>query len=193
MHRRAVALGLWVAMAFVGGCSSDENNGTGTSGSGGVGGSTSTGGAGGSSGGGSSAQDAGNHDGFVSCAPPTSPVDDYHANLVKTGSDGVLTFTLVQSDNAPPIRGINAWQLKITRADKSPVTSNVTAQTEMPFHIHPAGVQPDMTYDAAAGLYQATPMYFFMAGYWMAKFTVYEADAGPGAIVDIGTFFFCID
>jgi hypothetical protein len=113
--------------------------------------------------------------------------------LVKQGSDGVLTFTLVQSDNAPPIRGYNSWQVKITRKDGTSMTGEVIPDVKMPRHMHPAGLQPDVTYDSALGLYKATPVHFFMAGYWSAQFAAYEGSADSGTPLDRGTFYFCVD
>ena len=52
-------------------------------------------------------------DALASVDPGNSSM--YHANLEKPGSDKVLTFTLVESDNAPPSRGNNSWLLKITK------------------------------------------------------------------------------
>ena len=189
-RRLAVGFGCLALMVVAAGCSGDDSNpATGTGASGG------SGGAGGSGGnGGAGAQDADDPDGYVICPIPGDPIDSYHANLVKPGTSGVLTFTLVQSDHAPPIRADNAWQLKITKADMTPVTGEVTGEVKMPRHIHAAGRQPDITYDSALGLYRATPVSFSaMPGYWGAWFTAYEAGADAGNPLDIGVFYFCVE
>jgi hypothetical protein len=176
------------AIAATGGCSGDDNNAaTGTGGAGGSGGTGGTGGAG------SGAFDAGDLDGYVVCPQPGDPIDMYHANLAKPGSDNVLTFTLVESDNAPPSRGNNSWLLKITRKDQTPVTGEIVPRITMPHHTHPPTKAPDITYDAAKGAYRITPIYFFMAGYWASRFDAYELGADAEAPLDRGTFYFCIE
>ena len=185
----AFGCGLMIALVCTAGCSGDDNSATGTGGSGGAGGT----GMGASGGGGSGPQDAGDMDGFVTCPQPGDPLDMYHANLVKTGSDGVLTFTLVESNNVPPSRGDNAWQLKITKKDQSPVTGELLPEIKMPHHTHPPSKAPNITYDAAKGLYNVAPVNFFMAGYWSARFDAYEQSSDAGAPLDRGTFYFCID
>jgi hypothetical protein len=171
-------------MTIAAGCSGDTNDGAGTGGSGG---------AGGAGGAGASDVDAAKQDGLVTCAKPNDPVDTYLPNMSKPGSNGVLTFTLVHSDNAPPIRDKNIWKLKIVKADQSIVMGDIVPDVKMPYHTHPARDQPKITYDAAAGVYVADPLYFFMAGYWSSKFTAYQGPASDAELVDSGTFYFCID
>ena len=187
--RVALGCGLMVVTAFAAGCSGDDSSATGSGGSGGAGGT----GAGGSGGGGSGSYDAGDMDGSVTCPQPGEPVDMYHANLDKQGSDGVLTYTLVASDKVPPARGDNAWQLKITKKDQSPVSGEIVPVIRMPHHTHPPSKAPTITYDAAKGLYNVAPVNFFMAGYWSAQFSAYEQSSDAGAPLDRGTFYFCID
>jgi hypothetical protein len=184
MEGKTIVIGLFLAMSLAAGCSGDTNNPAGTGGSGG------TGGAGG---GGASDLDAASQDGLVTCAKPNDPIDTYLPNMSKPGSNGALTFTLVHSDNAPPIRDRNIWKLKIVKADQSMVTGDVVPDVKMPYHTHPAREQPKITYDATAGVYVADPLYFFMAGYWSSKFTVYQGPANDAEVMDIGVFYFCID
>ena len=178
MRRVTIVAGLILSTTLAVGCSGDTHSNTGT-GSGGAGGSSS--------------QDAAGQDGLVTCARPNDPVDTYLPNMSKPGSNGVMTFTLVQSDHAPPIRDKNIWKLKIAKADQSPITGDVVPLVKMPLHTHPAGEQPKITYDASAGVYVADPVYFFMAGYWSAQFTVYEGPASNAEVVDRSAFYFCVD
>jgi hypothetical protein len=145
----------------------------------------------GGSGGGS--PDAASQDGLVTCARPQDPVDTYLPNLVKTGSNGVLTFTLVESNNAPPVRNRNVWKLRITKGDEPATLGDVVPEVDMPLHTHPAGAQPQMTYDPASGIYTADPIQFFMAGYWASTFKMYAGPSSDANIVDFATFFFCVD
>jgi hypothetical protein len=131
---------------------------------------------------------------FVSCPPPGDPVDDYHVDLTKPGTNGALTFTLVDSDNAPPQRGISTWRLQLTRADESAVTGPVVGRVRIPHsHGHPPPIQPETTFDATQGLYVATPVYFFLAGYWAADFAVFETNTDAEAPLDSASFYFCIE
>jgi hypothetical protein len=183
-RRIAAQCGLMVAIASATGCSGDDRTPTETAGAGG---------AAGTGGGGSGTVDAGDQDGLVICPLPGEPIDMYHANLVKAGRDRVLTFTLVESDNAPPSRGNNSWQLKITKMDQTPVKGEITPKIEMPHHTHPPSKAPEITYDAAKGLYNVTPVFLFMPGYWSAEFTAYELGRDAEAPLDRGTFYFCVD
>jgi hypothetical protein len=176
-----------VVMAFAAACTGDDNGTTGTGGTGGAGGTGATGG------GGAGPFDADDMDGFVTCPQPGKPIDMYHANLVKPGSGGILTFTLVESDKAPPARGNNTWLLKITKKDQTPVTGEIVPVIKMPDHTHPPTKAPEITYDAAKGLYTLTPVYLFMPGYWSAQFDAFEHGADAEAPLDRGTFYFCID
>jgi hypothetical protein len=179
------AMAILVTMGFAAGCSGDDT--TPGAGSGGTGGTAGAAGAGGAS-------DHDARDGnFVTCARPNDPVDSYRANLSKAGSDGKLTFTLVKSDNAPPVRGSNTWTLKILRADQTTMTGEVVPDVKMPLHTHPAGLQPQITFDAGEGVYVATPLHFFMPGYWSSEFSAYEGAATGNDPVDRGTFYFCIE
>ena len=183
-RRVTVVIELLLAVTLAAGCSGDTNNTAGTGGSGG---------AGGAGGGGAGDLDAA-QDGLVTCARPNDPVDTYLPNMSRPGSNNRLTFTLVHSDNAPPIRDKNVWKLKIVRPDQSMVMGDVVPKVWMPYHTHPASEQPKITPDASApGIYLADPLYFFMAGYWRSSFTVYEGPATNAETVDIGTFSFCID
>ena len=166
-------LGLLVSLNVATGCSGDTDNT----------------GAGGSGGGGS---DSG-LDGFVSCTIPADPLDTYLPNMSKLGSNSVLTFTLVQSDNAPPIRYENTWKLRIAKGDQTALIGDIVPKVDMPRHGHPAGLQPTITVDPNDGLYMAKPVYFSMAGYWASKFTVYQGLAIDGEVVDMATFYFCIE
>jgi len=176
-------LGFLISLNLASGCSGDTNN-TGAGGSGG---------SGGSGGGGSSNLDSGTPDGYVSCVDPSDPLDTYLPNMSKLGSNMKLTFTLVQSNNAPPIRNSNIWKLRIDKADPTAPIGDVVPEVNMPKHGHPAGLQPTITFDPNDGLHTANPVFFSMPGYWASKFTVYKGPASDAEIVDTAIFYFCID
>lgn len=127
----------------------------------------------------------------VSCV--TDPrVDVYTANLKKPGQLGVLTFTLVASDPAPPARGTNVLKLKIDK-DGAPVTGDLAAKLTMPDHGHPTSVQPIVTFDAPTATYTINPAFLFMPGVWRLEFDSYEAAADAGPPLDNGVYYFCIE
>src|SRR5690348_4131123 len=66
--------------------------------------------------GGSGGSGGSDTDALVSCTMDPR-VDTYTANLKKDGQLKMLTFTLVESTPAPPIRGSNVMKLKVTKAD----------------------------------------------------------------------------
>jgi hypothetical protein len=164
------------------GCSGDSNTATG---SGGSGGSTGSGGSGGGGAGG-----GGNVDSSTDCAVRTD-VDHYVANMTKQGTNGLMSFLLIQSDPAPPVFGNNVWKLKVTDAAGMPVTKGLTVSVFMPEHGHNSPIPPTITYDAATGVYGLDPIYLSMGGKWRVTFSI--TDPNDSAIViDKVEFFFCV-
>jgi hypothetical protein len=128
----------------------------------------------------------------VSCVDDAR-VDTYTANLDRMGQQHVLKFTLVESNPAPPSRGINVMKLKIAHADGSAVTGELLAKLAMPDHGHPTTVQPLITLDAVTGTYTIDPAYLFMPGVWRLEFDSFEASADAGAPLDTGVYYFCVE
>jgi hypothetical protein len=132
-------------------------------------------------------------DGMVVKCTGDPRVDTYTANLKKAGQQNVLTFTLVESKPAPPVRGTNVMKLKVTKADNTAVTGDLQAKLWMPDHGHGTSVQPVITLDPATSTYNIDPAYLFMPGVWMLQFSAFEGSADGGVPLDIGAFFFCIE
>jgi hypothetical protein len=109
------------------------------------------------------------------------------------GQGSKLTFTLVESKPAPPVRGTNVMKLKVTRADDTPMTGDLQAKLWMPDHGHGTSVQPVITLDPATSTYDINPAYLFMPGVWMLQFSAFEGSADGGVPLDIGAFYFCIE
>jgi hypothetical protein len=120
-------------------------------------------------------------------------VDTYTANLKKTGQLNMLTFTLVESDPAPPARGTNVMKLKVTKMDGTAVTGDLTAKLSMPYHGHPTSVQPVITFDAATSTYTIDPAYLFMPGVWLLQFSAFEGSSDAGVPLDTGSYYFCVE
>jgi len=130
--------------------------------------------------------------GTVSCTLD-SRVATYTANLDRMGEQHVLKFTLVESNPAPPSRGVNVMKLKIAQADGTAVTGELLAKLNMPDHGHPTTVQPVITFDAATATYTIDPAYLFMPGVWRIEFDAYSASADAGAPLDTGIYYFCVE
>jgi len=119
-------------------------------------------------------------------------VDVYTANLKRAGQRGMLTFTLVESNPAPPARGNNVLKLRV-EMDGTAVTGDLFAVLKMPDHGHNVQVQPEVTFDASTATYTIDPVYLFMAGVWRLQFDVYAFDSDAGVPIDTGVYFFCIE
>ena len=169
--RLAVAMGISVGISFAAGaCGNSDKPGTSTSGT----------------------QVLPTDGSTVSCT--TDPrVDVYTANLKKAGERGVLTFTLVESNPAPPARGTNVLKMRVDM-DGTAITGdgNLFASLKMPDHGHPTPVQPLVTFDASSATYTIDPAYLFMPGVWRLQFDAY-VDSDAGVPIDTGVYFFCIE
>jgi hypothetical protein len=134
--------------------------------------------------------DSGGDGAVVNCTADPR-VDAYTPNMQKAGQGGVLTFTLLESDPAPPGRGINVLKLKITQ-NGTPITGDLLAHLKMPDHGHETSVQPVITLDASSATYTINPAYLFMPGVWRIEFDAYAGSSDAGAPLDIGVFYFCV-
>jgi len=133
-------------------------------------------------------------DGAVVSCKDDPRVDTYTANMTRPGQRGVLTFTLVKSDPAPPGKGNNVVRVKITKGDGSVVTGDVIADLRMPDHGHPSSLTPIATFDPATQVYTVDPTYMFMAGVWRIQLDAYEGTATDAAVpLDSGVFMFCVE
>jgi hypothetical protein len=136
--------------------------------------------------GGSAPADASADAVFASCTndPRAEP---YRAGLAKPGEAGLLTFTLVGAQPAPPIKGTNQWTVRITDAAGAPVDGlTVTATSIMPDHNHGSSVKPTVRAGGAPGAYVVDTLYFFMLGLWRVTL------ATEGAAADTAAFQFCV-
>jgi hypothetical protein len=127
-------------------------------------------------------------DGEVSCTDD-SRVDTYTANLVRPGARSVLSFDLVSSEPAPPARGRNTFELRVTDADGASVAGELGVELDMPDHGHGTSVVPVVTFDDAAGVYTITPLYLFMPGVWRIELEL----SVDGDALDRAEYFFCIE
>src|SRR5689334_11535282 len=81
-------------------------------------------------------------DGAIGCLNDRR-ADTYAANLTKTGTSGLFTFTLAESMPAPPAKGTNTWTLKLADGAGHAVTGATFKVTPyMPDHGHGTSVVP---------------------------------------------------
>ncbi len=141
------------------------------------------------SGGLSSTDDASPIDGSGAAVCPgySGTLDDYSANLSKTGSSGQIRFVLVDAKPAPPWKGNNTWTLKLFDSSGAPIqNATFKIKTWMPQMHHGSSVLP-MQAANADGTYSISSLYLIMAGIWQVTFT---AQAGP--LSDTAMYTFCV-
>jgi hypothetical protein len=114
--------------------------------------------------------------------------DAFSAGMMKTGSQGQLTFKLMSSTPAPPSRGDNTWQIDVVDAKGQPVTgAAITVTPFMPDHNHGTQIKAVVT-EPTPGHYSAAPVNLWMPGLWQV--TVKATPTGGTA--DAAVFSFCI-
>jgi len=130
----------------------------------------------------------GGDDESYNCAAETRD-DEFVVGIEKAGTNGKLTFKLLEATPAPPARGDNTWVLQLTsQGAAAPVTGAAMIVTPfMPDHQHgtpiTVGIEPMPT----DGQYILTPINLWMPGLWQ---TTIEAQSG--ADTDKAVFAFCI-
>jgi hypothetical protein len=122
-----------------------------------------------------------------SCATETRAIP-YSPNLSRMSDSGAYTAVLVDSVPGPPIKGTNDWTVRLLDASGNPVAGMaMTAKPTMPDHVHPTTVLPVVT-EQGGGLYDVSPVYLFMAGYWVVTLTLQPASGATDTV----TFPVCI-
>jgi hypothetical protein len=128
---------------------------------------------------------------LYSCATETRAVP-YTANLSRPSVSGLSTAILVKSvptndtsEPGPPIKGTNDWTVKILDANGAPEDGlTIKASLFMPDHGHGPSVEPTVTpVSGQAGTYLASPVWFFMEGYWEVTFTWQPATGAQESVV----------
>lgn len=116
--------------------------------------------------------------------------EEFLAGMEKTGELG-MTFRLVSSTPAPPIRGDNVWQVEIEDDTGAPLEgATVRSIAFMPDHNHTSAVPVTYTEDPP-GSYEIDPVNLFMPGVW--EITIQATPMGASqAERDEVTFVFCV-
>jgi hypothetical protein len=111
----------------------------------------------------------------------------FSAGLQRMGDAGKLTFVLVAADPAPPLRGTNAWTVKVLDAKGDAVPgATLAAEPFMPDHGHGSSSKPAATANAD-GTFKVAPLDLMMPGLWRVTLT-----AKAGDVTDAASFFFCV-
>ncbi len=131
---------------------------------------------------------AGSLSGDVSCAADPR-VDAFRQGMSKTGERGVLSFQLLTSEPAPPAKGDNAFELRITDENDEPVDVALTVELSMPDHGHGSPVAPKIGFEDEK--FRVAPLDLFMAGVW--QIDLFAASGDDATPVDAARFFFCIE
>ena len=113
----------------------------------------------------------------------------YAANLKKVGIGRTFQFELVSSIPAPPVRGNNAWTLRVLDMAGNPVqgATITSVNPTMPDHRHGTSIVATVTPNAD-GTITVSPLNLFMPGIWQV-----ELQATAGTATDTVDFDFCID
>jgi len=131
-------------------------------------------------GGGSATPDA---TGMLSSCDTETRAPKYMPNFSVTSNSGAFTAVLVESVPGPPVRYTNDWTVRILDASGNPVSGLAfTALPKMPDHTHPTNVVPVVT-DKGGGVYDLSPVYLFMPGYWTVTLTLPLASGGTDDVV----------
>ena len=94
---------------------------------------------------------------------------------------------LVSADPAPPLRGMNTWQVQVEDGSGNPIDgAMVSVDLYMPDHGHSSPTTPTVTAQSN-GAYEISNLNFFMPGVWRARFTVTR-----DTTTELVDFFFCV-
>ncbi|MCA9642897.1 MAG: FixH family protein [Polyangiaceae bacterium] len=113
--------------------------------------------------------------------------DTYSVGLSKMSSKAMFEVMLMDADPAPPAKLANTWMVHVKDASGNNVSgATLSVNPNMPDHGH-GSTQTTVVTDMGDGMYQLTPVYMQMAGYWAVPITV-----TMGADTDTAQFDFCI-
>lgn len=106
----------------------------------------------------------------VDCALETRD-DDFAVGLSKTGTSGLLMFTLMNATPATPTRGDNTWVIQINQSASGVAGPTVDGASldvtpYMPDHRHPAGKTVVIEPTGTPGQYELSPINLWMPGLW---------------------------
>jgi hypothetical protein len=118
-----------------------------------------------------------------------SRVHSYSAGMEVSSGDGGATFTLMNSDPAPPANQNNTWTVKIVDASGNPVTgATLSVVPTMPYMGHGTPIHPEVS-EQGDGVYSIADINLFMAGIWEVAINASTPSDSAGYTV---SWFFCV-
>lgn len=111
--------------------------------------------------------------------------------MAKPGERGALSFELVQSVPAPPTKGSNTFELRVTDANGEAPSVTLSVDLKMPDHGHGTSVVPEISLDPDTRTFEIAPLYLFMPGVWRIDFAASKDDGSEP--LDSASFFFCVE
>jgi hypothetical protein len=132
--------------------------------------------------------DHGGDDTSYNCAEETRD-DDFVAGIEKAGNMSAMKFALMTADPAPPARGDNTWDLRLTDTGGTAIAGAQLLVTPfMPDHQHGSPLAVKVEAQTTPGHYKLSPVNMWMPGLW--EITI-EAQTTT-ASTDKTVFRFCI-
>ena len=128
------------------------------------------------------ADDGHSHEHGTTVDPSEDPrVDEVEVGLTKEGD--AVSISLLGATPSEPIRGDNAWTLRVTDAAGAPLEDfTVAVQPWMPDHGHGTTQAAEITY-RDAGEVHFDPLHLYMAGLWELRFTITPAEGDAETLV----------
>jgi len=119
---------------------------------------------------------------LYSCATETR-APAYVLPMNETSAKGTFLATLMSSDPAKLVKGNNTWTVQIADSGGAPVPGlTIGVLPYMPDHQHGTTVQAAVT-DKGGGLYEITPLYLYMEGFWQVTLSLQPASGASDSTV----------
>jgi hypothetical protein len=129
---------------------------------------------------------------MISCEGD-SRVSMYMDGLTRAGLAGAVQVKITSASPSPPANGYNTWTVQILDRLGNPMAGTLSVIPDMPDHGHVSPQTPVITPGASIGAYTVSNLYLFMAGVWRIQISISSGTAADGgALLDIVTFFFCV-
>jgi len=128
---------------------------------------------------------------MVSCEGD-SRVSMYMDGITRTGLAGAAQVKITGATPSTPGNGYNTWTIQLLDSAGKPMAGTISVIPDMPDHGHVSPQTPVVTSGASPGAYTVSNLYLFMAGVWRIQISVSTGTADGGALLDIVTFYFCV-
>lgn len=113
--------------------------------------------------------------------------DVFAAGMSRTGEAGYV-FTIVDSPQVAPIKGVNTWDVALAAPGGDAADVGLAVETFMPDHGHAGTIVPTVE-ATAAGAFHVTRLFLSMSTLW--EVTLIATDGATP--LDAAVFRFCVD